>query len=219
MPIEKPMPGGPDLAQHPTLWGQPLPLWTEAGPQYAHGSHWTPEAVSDLASWLGDCLTAMREWVYGPEGHRRRLAQQARNRKALDHARTVEGLSHAASVQRALAILDGNRGLDPPVPSLDLTREENEAIEDRVQRAEAARKHLWKIASATDPKTRPGTMDELAQWTTRHHVDLVLRLSTVGLVPKPPAKLIPAVMPKHSSTRQAKLDAKPGDPAGEDPFS
>lgn len=212
-------PGGADLAQHPTLWGHPLPRWTDTGVVYAHGSHWTPETDSALSTWLGDALQAIRVWIHGPERHRSHLIEVTRIRKAWAQARDEGQTGAAATSARAQAILDGDRHAEPPAPPLGLSQGHLDAIEDLVQRAERSRQYLWNLASASDPKTRPGTMSELAQWTTKHRPDLVLRLSTVGLVPKPPASIIPKDMPKHGPSRQAKLDAKPSaDPAGEDIF-
>ena len=193
-------PGNTELAKHPMLWGYPLPAWTDNGLVYT-GKHWTSPVYEDLIIWTGKCLDAIKKWIYGPGAHRKYLTQHKRISIACAQARAqgAEGNDFAKAV-------------DAILPTITLTRDDQDKIEDQVEHADRARVHLWNIANQSSPKTRPNTMDELAQWVTKHRADLLLRLAQVELIPRPPAAIIPTSIPANTTktpSRHAKLASKP----------
>jgi hypothetical protein len=205
---QTPLPGSIDLAEHLMLWGHPLPKWDETGLVYVEGSHWTNATYDALTIWLGRSLDAMRLWIYGPTSHRTQLHQRKRISKACAkaHAEGEEGFRFAEAVDKIL-------------PGIVLTQTELDAMEGIITHADRARKKLWAIANGSDPKTKPHTINQLAAWVTKHHVELVLRLGAVDLVPKPPEAILPRTMPKPIRGRMERLNTKPSaDPSHEDAF-
>ncbi len=192
---------GADVASHPTLWGHPLPVWSDNGLVYT-GTHWTENIYEDLIIWMGRSLDAIKHWIYGPVVHRKYLIQHKRISIACAKAREQDTGEKYNNFAKAV---------DAILPTIILTKDEHDRIEDQVAYADRARSHLWSIANTTSPKTRPNTIDELAQWVTGKRADLLLRLAQVGLIPRPPDSIIPKTLPTrvdNGPSRHAKLTSK-----------